>query len=96
LNSNQKSLCQLATTELYPKETKKKVTARKWHKRFWVWSWAWRGWMAPGARSKFGSPILEPEVFRKQMYCIEVSICDGELFPTCPPPRYAPASDALD
>jgi len=27
--------------------------------------------MTPGARSKFGSPMFEPEVFRKQMYCIE-------------------------
>jgi len=27
LNSKQQSLCQLATTELYPKETKKRVTA---------------------------------------------------------------------
>jgi len=32
--------------------------------------------MAPGARSKFGSPVFEPEVFRKQMYCIEESACD--------------------
>ena len=27
--------------------------------------------MASGARNKFGSPVFEPEVFRKQMYCIE-------------------------
>jgi len=27
--------------------------------------------MAPGARNKFGAPMLEPEVFRKQMYCFE-------------------------
>jgi len=27
--------------------------------------------MAPGARSKFGAPMFEPEVFRKQMYSIE-------------------------
>ena len=33
----QKSLCQLQTTELYPKEAKKRVTARKWQKRVWVW-----------------------------------------------------------
>jgi len=32
--------------------------------------------MAPGARSKFGVPMFEPEVFRKQMYCIEESTCD--------------------
>jgi len=32
--------------------------------------------MAPGARSKFGAPMFEPEVFRKQMYCIEESTCD--------------------
>jgi len=27
-----------------------------------------------GARSKFGAPMFEPEVFRKQMYCIEVLV----------------------
>jgi len=32
--------------------------------------------MAPGARSKFGAPMFEPEDFRKQMYCIEESTCD--------------------
>jgi len=32
--------------------------------------------MAPGARSKFGAPMFEPEVFRKRMYCVEESICD--------------------
>jgi len=32
--------------------------------------------MATGARSKFGAPMLEPEVFRKQMHCIEESTCD--------------------
>ena len=29
--------------------------------------------MAPEARSKFGAPMFEPEVFWKQMYCIEAS-----------------------
>jgi len=57
--------------------------------------------MAPWARNKFGAPVFEPWVFRKQMYCIEESTCDtvgafrrshsdsssGEL---CPP-RYAHA-----
>jgi len=28
------------------------------------------------ARSKFGAPMFESEVFRKQMYCIEESTCD--------------------
>ena len=28
------------------------------------------------ARSEFGAPMFEAEVFRKQMYCIEESICD--------------------
>jgi len=28
------------------------------------------------ARSKFGTPMFETEVFRKQMYCIEESTCD--------------------
>jgi len=30
--------------------------------------------MAPGARSKFGDPVFEPEVFRKQIYCTEVLV----------------------
>jgi len=29
---------------------------------------AWRGYMAPGARSKFGL-MFELELFQKQMYC---------------------------
>jgi len=29
--------------------------------------------MAPGERSKFGAPMFEPEVFQKQMDCIEES-----------------------
>ena len=32
--------------------------------------------MAPGERSKFGIPMFETEVFRKQIYCIEERICD--------------------
>jgi len=54
--------------------------------------------MAPGAGSKFGAPMFEREVFRKQMYCIEKSTCDivgtfrrphsdsapGELCPLAP------------
>ena len=32
--------------------------------------------MASGARSKFGAPMFEPEVFLKQMYCAEESTCD--------------------
>ena len=32
--------------------------------------------MAPGERSKFGAPVFELEVFRKQMYWIEESTCD--------------------
>jgi len=32
--------------------------------------------MAPGARNKFGAPMFEPEVFRKQMYCYEKSAYD--------------------
>jgi len=27
-------------------------------------------------RSKFGAPVFEPEVLRKQMYCIEETTCD--------------------
>jgi len=36
--------------------------------------------MAPGAKSKFGAPIFEPEVFRKQMYCTEVLVTLLGLF----------------
>jgi len=36
--------------------------------------------MAPGARSKFGDPMFEPEVFRKQMYCTEVRVILLGLF----------------
>jgi len=32
--------------------------------------------MAPGTSSKFGAPVFEPEVFRKQIYCIEEGSCD--------------------
>jgi len=60
--------------------------------------------MAPGARSMFGAPMFETEVFRKQLYCIEESTSDtvgtfrhphsdparGELCPSFPT-RYAPA-----
>jgi len=30
--------------------------------------------MSLGARSEFGAPMFEPEVFRKQMCCIEESV----------------------
>ena len=33
--------------------------------------------MAPGARSKFGTPMFEFEVCREQMYCIEESTLLG-------------------
>jgi len=32
--------------------------------------------MTPGSRSKFGDLMLDLEVFRKQMCCIEGSTCD--------------------
>ena len=32
--------------------------------------------MVPGARSKLGAPMFEPDVFRKQMYFIKESTCD--------------------
>jgi len=37
LNNKQKSLLEMATTELYPKEPKIKQTARKWQNSVWVW-----------------------------------------------------------
>jgi len=36
--------------------------------------------MAPGARSNFGAPMFEPEVFRQQMYCTEVLVTLLGLF----------------
>jgi len=33
-------------------------------------------WDSAGTVSKFGAPMFEPKVFRKQMYCIEESTCD--------------------
>ena len=39
-------------------------------------TWMYGGLMAPGARSKFGAPVVEPEVFRDKMYSIEESTCD--------------------
>ena len=33
--------------------------------------------MVPGARSKFGALIFEPDVFRKQMHFLEESTCDN-------------------
>jgi len=32
--------------------------------------------MAPRARNKFGDPMFEPKMFRKQMCCTEGSTCD--------------------
>jgi len=57
----------------------------------------------PGKETSLAPPMFEPEVFRKQMYCIEESTCNivgtfrrprsdsapGELCPACPL-RYAP------
>jgi len=54
--------------------------------------------MGPGAKSKFGATMFEPEAFRKQMYCTEESTCGilgtfrdpcshsapGELWPLAP------------
>jgi len=37
LNSKQKSLCQLPSTELFPKDTNNRETARKRQTRVWVW-----------------------------------------------------------
>ena len=36
--------------------------------------------MAPGARSNFGAPMFEHEVFQKQMYCTEVLVTLLGLF----------------
>jgi len=32
--------------------------------------------MAPETKSRLGAPLFKPEVFRKQVYCIEKSIYD--------------------
>jgi len=48
--------------------------------------------MVPEARSKFGAPVFEPEIFRKQMHCIGESTCNivGTFRPpgNCAPRRY--------
>jgi len=36
--------------------------------------------MAPVARNKLDAPVFEPEVFQKQMYCIEVLVTLLGLF----------------
>jgi len=55
--------------------------------------------MAPGTRNKFGAPAFEPDVFRKQMYCIEESTCDivRTFWPpgNCGPPHYASGSQIV-
>jgi len=48
--------------------------------------------MAPGARSKFGALMFEPEVFRKQMHCIEESTCDIVGTFRCPHSESAPGN----
>jgi len=44
--------------------------------------------MAPGARNRFGVPVFEPDVFWKEMHCIEESTCDvvDTLQRTCSDP----------
>jgi len=55
--------------------------------------------MAPGTRSKFGAPMFELEIFRKQMHCVEESTCDiFGIFRrpgNCVPPRYDYEHDQL-
>jgi len=46
--------------------------------------------MAPGARSKFGTPMFEPKAFPEQIYCIEESTCDI-VGPFRRPPQSFPA-----
>jgi len=46
--------------------------------------------MTPGARIKFGASMFEPEVFRKQMYCIEVLVTLLGLFGALPQSFGAP------
>jgi len=50
--------------------------------------------MDPMARSMFGDPMLETEVFRKQVYYIEKSICVVvETFPDPPQSFGVPRKD---
>jgi len=46
--------------------------------------------MAPGAISTFGVPMFEPEVFRKEMYCIVESTCEFVGIFDVPRRRLAP------
>ena len=51
--------------------------------------------MAPGVRSKFGTPMFEFEVVRKQIYCVEESTCDIVGTFQDPPQSFgAPRSDS--
>jgi len=51
--------------------------------------------MAPGVRNKYGAPMFEPEVFRKQIYCFEDSTCDVvRTFPRAPAFIQRPHSDS--
>ena len=51
--------------------------------------------MAPGTRSKFGAPMFEPEVFRKQMHCTEVLVTLLGLFGARGIVPYAPVVTPL-
>jgi len=46
--------------------------------------------MAPGTRRKFGVPMFEPEIFRRQMYCIELLVTLLGLF-SAPSSHSAPS-----
>jgi len=50
--------------------------------------------MPLGARSKFGARMFKPEVFRKQMCCIEESTCDIVGIFRRPRSDLAPHSDS--
>jgi len=52
--------------------------------------------MVPGSRSKFGAAMFEPELFLKQIYCIEESTRDIVGTFRRPPQSFeAPRSDTL-
>jgi len=52
--------------------------------------------MTPGTRSKSDDPMFEPEVFRKQMFCIEENTCDIVWDFSAPPAVVQdPHSDSL-
>jgi len=49
----------------------------------------------PGQKNKFGAPMVEPVLFRKQVYYIEESTCEIVAFSAAPAVIRRPRSDSV-